>query len=169
MSSPVSSIPVVPVDLSRPQLSRTMSSMPPPSESIMNTPPTIVRTMPPPLMRTMSLMPSPMDPSWPWPFPPEDSSKKDARIAELEAELAKKDAQIAEMDSLKGAWDQLMSIYKEMDDKWEKVLADYGNDRKAIDASGILDAPEMARFNYEEEWDCIHLVYDRIPVAFRGL
>jgi hypothetical protein len=62
-----------------------------------------------------------------------------------------------------------MSIYKEMDDKWAKVLVDYGNDRQAIDASGILDAPDMARFNYEEEYDCIHLVYDRIPVAFRGL
>ena len=99
---------------------------------------------------------------------PEDSSRKDARITDLEAELAKKDAKIADLDSLKGAWGQLLSIYQEMDDKWAKARADYGDDRRAIDASGILDTPDWARFNFEEEYDCINKVYDRIPVVFRG-
>jgi uncharacterized coiled-coil protein SlyX len=171
MSSPVSStsVPVVPVDMSRPQLSRSMSSMPMPR--------TMSSVAPYPLSGNVytALVPPA--------FIAEEYAlaKKDARIAELECELAKRDAKIADLEavalareecrepiSLEGAWNQLFSVYQEMDDKWTKARADYGDDRSAIDASGILDTPEWARFNFEEEYDCISKVYDRIPVVYRG-
>jgi hypothetical protein len=93
-----------------------------------------------------------------------------AKIIELEKKNAALESELAQLKppSLKAAYDQLLVLIKESEEMDAKLIEEFGSAMAAREAEGVLDRPEVARLHYDVEWDVLELLYDRVPVIFRG-
>lgn len=93
-----------------------------------------------------------------------------AKIIELEKKNAALESELAQLKppSLKAAYDQLLVLIKESEEMDAKLIEEFGSAMAAREAEGVLDRPEVARLHYDVEWDVLELLYDRVPIIFRG-
>jgi len=72
--------------------------------------------------------------------------------------------------SLKEAYDQLLAVIKESEEFEANLVKEFGSQEAAMNARDKWSTrPEAIRLQFDEEWDVIQLIYERVPVIFRGM
>jgi hypothetical protein len=69
--------------------------------------------------------------------------------------------------TLKEAYDQLLSVIKESEEYDDKLIEEFGTLMTAFRTPGVSERPGFARLHYDDEYDVIYRIYERIPIAFR--